>query len=214
MSNHAIPQKMKEAVGLVVVFVCSLSFAYGQAAADSSSWAFGAEANLYLFQGQSILLPVLRADNNKLHLEARYNYEDLQTFSGWVGYNFSGGQKVEYTITPMAGAVTGLSNGVAAGLEFTLSCGKFELYSESEYLFETDSRENNYMYSWTDLTYSFNDNLYCGLSFQRTRLYQTALDIQRGLILGGSLKNWELTGYLYNLGFDTPFGIITLGLEF
>jgi hypothetical protein len=196
-----------------IVFASSLSFACGQAPSDSSTWAFSAEGNLYLFQGQSILLPVMRADHNKLHLEARYNYEDLQTFSGWAGYNFSGGKKVEYTITPMVGAVTGLSNGVAAGLEFTFSSGKFELYSESEYLFETD-RENNYMYTWTDLTYSFNDNVYCGLSIQRTRLYQTALDIQRGLILGGSLKNWELTGYLYNLGFDTPFGILTLGVEF
>ncbi len=32
-----------------------------------------------------------------------------------------------------------------------------------------------------------------GISGQRTRLYQTNLDIQRGLLAGASLKNWELT---------------------
>ena len=205
---------MKQFIYTLLAVGLGISSARGQAPSDSSTWAFGAEANLYIIQGHSILLPVMRANKNKLHLEARYNYEDLQTFSGWAGYNITGGKQIEYMITPMIGGVVGLSKGIAPGLEFTFSSGKFELYSESEYLFNTDNKENNYMYTWTDLTYSINDNLYVGVSVQRTRLYQTALDTQRGLVLGGNLKNWEITGYLYNLGFDTAFGIISLGLEF
>ena len=154
-------------------------------------------------------MPLVKADRDWIHLEGRYNYEDRETFSAWFGYNFSGGKKLEYTITPMVGGVVGLTDGVAAGLEFTLSLGRFELYSESEYLFDADSNENNFYYNWSDLTYSPTDWLWVGISGQRTRLYQTDLDIQRGLILGGGWKNWELTTYFYNIGTDDHFILLT-----
>jgi len=149
-----------------------------------------------------------------LHLEARYNYEDLETFSGWVGYNFMGGKNFEYTITPMVGGVVGISNGFALGLEFSITYKKFELYNESEYIFDVETNENNFFYSWADLTYSPTEWLSVGLSGQRTRLYKTDLDIQRGLLVGGSYKNFELTGYVYNLGFEDVFVLIGLSARF
>lgn len=176
--------------------------------------AFGADANFYFFSDEFVFLPVLRMDKNRLHLEARYNYEDLETFSGWVGYNFKGGNKIEYVITPMIGGVVGLSNGLAPGLEFTLSYKSVELYSEAEYLFDSKTAENNFFYVWTDLMWSPKEWLWVGLSGQRTRLYQTDLEIQRGLLAGVALKNWELTGYLYNVGFDDPFALVTLSVSF
>jgi hypothetical protein len=183
-------------------------------ATEEKQWNFSAESNFYFFKDEFIFLPVVKADKNKLHLEARYNYEDLETFSGWVGYNFSGGKKVEYSITPMVGGVVGLSNGIAPGLEFTFTFNKFEIYSESEYLIETESNENNFYYQWTDITYAPKDWLWFGISGQRTRLYKTDLDIQRGLLLGGGYKSLELTGYLFNLGFDNPLVLITLSASF
>lgn len=177
-------------------------------------WEFGADLNFYFLPNDFFVLPVLLADKNKLHLEARYNYEDMNTFSGWVGYNFMGGKEFEFVITPMLGGVVGNSNGIAPGLEITLSYKGFELYTESEYLIETESNVNNFYYNWADLTYSPKDWLWFGISGQRTRLYQTDLEIQRGFILGGGYKHWELTGYLYNLGFDEPFGILTLTAHF
>jgi hypothetical protein len=193
---------------------CTFSYAQENPASSEKQWNFGADANMYFFPGEFILLPVFRADKNKLHLEARYNYEDLETFSAWAGYNFNGGKKIEYTITPMVGGVVGLSNGIAAGLEFTFTLNKFELYNESEYLFDVNTNENNFFYSWLDFTYAPKDWLWVGLSGQRTRLYQTELDIQRGLLIGGGYKSIELTGYVYNLGFDDPFVLITLSASF
>jgi len=38
--------------------------------------------------------PIVAADHGWLHLEARYNYENLRTGSLWAGYNFSAGQEV------------------------------------------------------------------------------------------------------------------------
>jgi hypothetical protein len=177
-------------------------------------WAISADLNTYIFSDYVFLLPVLKADKGALHLEARYNYEDMNTFSAWAGYNISGGKKWEYTFTPMLGGVIGNSNGLAPGLEFILAHKKFELYSESEYLFEFSDKTYSFFYNWTDFTYSPKDWLWFGISGQRTRLYQTDLEIQRGLIIGGGLKNWEFTGYLYNIGFDEPFVILTLSFNY
>lgn len=206
---------MKKFILLAVIAMAIGHHSFAQESASSEKlWNFGADANFYIFKDEFILLPVFKADKNKLHLEARYNYEDLETFSGWVGYNISGGKKLEYMITPMLGGVVGLTDGIATGLEFTLTYKSLEIYSESEYLFDMQTNENNFFYMWTDFTYAPKDWLWLGLSGQRTRLYQTDLEIQRGLLIGGALKNWELTGYLYNLGFDDPFVLLTLSLSF
>jgi hypothetical protein len=179
-----------------------------------SEWQFNTDVNFYFIPDDFFVLPVFRADKNKLHLEARYNYEDRETFSAWVGYNLSGGDNFQYAITPMIGGVVGLSNGIAPGLEMTLGWRSFELYTETEYVFDFASAEYNFLYNWTDITYSPRDWVWFGISGQRTRLYQTDLDIQRGLLLGGGANWWEVTGYLYNLGFDEPFVLLTLTANF
>jgi hypothetical protein len=199
----------------MLVLVTTLwSAAQESSSTSEKQWNFGADANFYIFPDDFFVLPVFRADKNNLHLEARYNYEDMETFSGWVGYNFSGGDEFEYTFTPMIGGVVGLSNGIAPGLELTLTYKNFEFYSEMENLFDLGESENNFYYNWTDLTYSPTDWLWLGISGQRTRLYQTDVEIQRGLILGGGFKQWELNSYFYNLDVEDPFFIITLAVSF
>ncbi|MBL7857571.1 MAG: hypothetical protein JNM57_07770 [Cyclobacteriaceae bacterium] len=201
-------------LSVLAISSCIVIHAQDTSPVSNKAWSFGADANLYFLPDDFFILPVLKADKNKLHLEARYNYEDKETFSAWVGYNFSGGNEFSYTFTPMLGGVVGLSHGIAPGLELTLSYKKFELYSEMENLFDLSNSENNFYYNWADFTYSPKDWLWLGISAQRTRLYQTDLDIQRGLLIGGGFKNWELTGYLYNLGFDNPFILMALTANF
>jgi len=57
------------------------------------------------------------------------------------------------------------------------------------------------------------DWLWFGVSVQRTKAFDTDLDIQRGLLLGGGYRWFGLTGYFFNLGFDDPYGIITLSVS-
>jgi len=140
-------------------------------------------------------------------------YEDMNTFSAWLGYNFSGGNNFQYTITPMVGGIIGNTNGIAPGLEFDFLFYGFELYSESEYVFDFQDHENDFFYNWTDFTYAPLDWLWFGLSAQRTRLYQTDLEIQRGLILGGGYKWFGLTAYLFNIGFDDPLFVLALSIN-
>ncbi len=207
---------MKKSIQILIGLVCSVSLAYSQQQDTSraSAWEFSAEANFYFFSDDFIFLPVFKADKDHLHLEARYNYEDENTVSAWAGYNFSGGQNLEYVITPMLGVAAGRTNGIAPGLEFTIGYKGFELYSEAEYLFDFESSDNNYFYSWTDLSYSPADWLWFGISGQRTRVYDSDLEIERGLLVGTGYKNWELTGYLYNIGSDDAFVLLSLSASF
>jgi hypothetical protein len=202
-----------------IFYLCIFAFGwtnlFAQAPSpESPAWEFNPDVSFYFLPHDFFVLPVFRADKNKLHLEGRYNYEDRETFSGWVGYNISGGKSLEYFITPMIGGVVGLTDGLAPGLEFTFSYGRFELYNEMEYLFDAESKENNYFYSWSDLTYSPTDWLWFGISGQRTRVYQTELDYQRGLLIGGGLKSWELNTYFFNIDTDDPFILVNLSVGF
>jgi len=200
---------------LIVVFVLISSFtsAQDQDTLTTSEWNFGVETDLY-FTDPFILLPIITVNNGKLHLETRFNYEDLKTASAWIGYNISGGDEFEYFITPMVGGAFGRTKGIAPGLEFTFGFAGFEIYSESEYLFDFEAKENNYFYSWNDLTYSPLDWLWFGLSAQRTRLYQTEVEIDRGLILGASYRNLQVTGYFFNLFTDNAFFMFSLVADF
>jgi len=198
-------------VAIILSLILISSFVYSQEedSSKSTSWNFNIETDLY-FTDPFIFLPIFIADKGSLHLEARYNYENLKTFSGWIGYNFSGGEQFEYFITLMVGAAVGRTDGIAPGLEFTLSYAGFELYSESEYLFDFESEEDNFFYSWTDLTYSPTDWFWFGISGQRTKLYDTDVEIDRGLILGAAYKDFEITGYFYDAFTDDAFFMLAL----
>ena len=178
------------------------------------TWNHSLENDFYFYKDDFLYLPIYSANKDRLHLEARYNYEDLKTVSAWGGYNFTGGNDFEYTITPMAGFVAGNINGLAPGLEFDFGYKGFELYSESEYVFDFKEKENDFFYNWTDLSYSPTDWLWFGLSGQMTKLYNAELEFEPGLLLGGGYRWFELTGYAYNLGGDDTFVMLSLTVNF
>jgi hypothetical protein len=200
-------------IGILFVLFFSNIVAQEQDTLEASEWEYGVETNLY-FTDPFVFLPIFTADKGNLHLEARYNYEDLKTASVWIGYNIYGGEELEYFITPMVGGAFGRTNGIAPGLEFTFSYIGFELYSESEYLFDFESKENNFFYNWTDFTYSPLDWLWFGISGQLTKLYETELETDRGLLLGAAYQNFEFTGYYYNAFTDDAFFMLALTTDF
>jgi len=200
----------------VLGFVLNISFGAAQEGDFNifRSWNHEMEMNFYFLKDDFVLLPMVQSDRGKLHLEVRYNYEDLKTGSAWIGYNITGGNDFTFLITPMAGGVVGNTNGMASGLELTFDFVGFEFYSEMEYVFDLKSRENNFYYNWTDFTYSPKNWLWFGLSAQWTQLYQSELEIQRGMLVGRSVRQFDLTGYLYNLGSDDFYVILTFGVNF
>ena len=181
---------------------------------ENNSWELAAIANLYMLSDQAYLNPLISADKNFLHLEARYNYEDLETGSIFAGINFQTGDSVELNVTPIIGVVFGNSNGIAPGFSFELNYGNLSISSEGEYFFSSDEKESNFFYSWSEVAYSPADWIWFGVAGQRTRAYETDLEIQRGLLLGFGKGNITVTGYVMNLGWDDVFGLISLEYSF
>ena len=110
--------------------------------ADEEAWSFSASATTYIVPDfQEYVQPTFTADRGWLHLEARYNYENLETGSAWIGYNFSGGEKLEWEFTPMLGGVFGDTTGIAPGYKFSLTYWKIEFSSEGECVFDLGDSE-------------------------------------------------------------------------
>jgi hypothetical protein len=178
-------------------------------------WSGWAELSLYVVPDDAnFAQPTLAVDRDWLHLEARYNYEAVNTGSLWVGANFEFGDAVTLALTPMFGVVIGDTDGAAPGLELTLSAWRLELYSEGEWVFDAGERSDSFYYNWTELTVQVTDWMDVGLVAQRTRLYQTDRDVQRGILAGVRWKQASLTGHVFEPFADQPTYVISLALEF
>jgi len=182
---------------------------------DENAWSFSASVSTYIVPNdQEYVQPTLTADRGWLHLETRYNYENLETGSAWVGYNFSGGEKLEWEFTPMLGGVFGNTTGIAPGYKFSLAYWKFALSSEGEFVFDAGTSEGSFFYNWSELSISPVDWFRFGLVGQRTRAYQTDVDIQRGLLVGFSYKKMDFTTYVFNLDRDKPTWVFSVAVSF
>jgi len=181
----------------------------------STAWHYSFNVSGYIVpHDRSYASPVFSADRKHLHLAARYNYEDQETGSVWAGYNFSAGNRVELAITPMIGGVLGNTEGVAPGYLASLTWKRAELSTEGEYVFDLRDQAGSFFYSWMELSYSPMEWWRTGLVAQRTKAYHTDLDIQRGVLLGFSVKRVDFTTYIFNAGWTEPTVVLSFGFHF
>jgi hypothetical protein len=179
------------------------------------NWIYTATIYQYILPNEKNTTSLISTmDNSAWHIEARYNYEDEKTGSVFGGYHFKTGNKLVLDFTPMFGFVLGNTNGVAPGLETNLTWKNFDFYAESEYVFDFDGKENNFFYNWSELGITPVDKLRTGISVNRTRLFQTDLEFQKGIFAQYSF--WKLTaGAFYFNPFSTDYYLMaTLGIEF
>lgn len=180
-----------------------------------AKWEYSVAIMGYLVPNDlSYASPTFMADHSRLHLEARYNYESQKTASAWIGYNLSAGDKVELAITPLLGAVFGDMQGIAPGYEFSLTWKKLELLSDGEYVYDTSDHSGSFFYSWNEFVYSPADWFHAGLVSQRTRAYQTSLDLQRGFSVGVAYRRTDFTVYTFNAGWTDPTVVLNLSFNF
>jgi hypothetical protein len=182
---------------------------------SKNPWAFKLTIAGYIIPNEtSYADPILTADRYGLHLEARYNDENLRTGSLWAGYNFSAGKTLVLKVTPMIGGVFGRTTGIAPGCEASLTYKKIELSISNEYVFDTTNKSASFYYSWPQITYSPVDWFRVGAAAQRTKAFQTSLDVQRGFLVGVSHKHVEFTTYIFNAGWTDPTVVLELGVSF
>ena len=217
MTAHATSRKHSQLWFCYVRQVRAQHTASQQASplAGTDPWSYSITFDAYVVpHGPSYVDPIATADRDWLHLEARYNYENLETGSLWVGYNFSAGHELVLTATPMIGGVIGRTMGVAPGYEVSLSYKKVALSTDGEYVFDTTNRSGNFFYTWSTLTYSPVNWFRAGLVEQRTRAYRTPLDVQRGLLVGFSHKQVEFTTYIFDIAVTDPTIVLEFGVSF
>ena len=183
--------------------------------ADVKAWSLSLSATTYVVPDfREYVQPTFTADRDWFHLETRYNYENLNTGSIWLGYNFSGGEKLEWEFTPMLGGVFGDTIGIAPGYKMSLSYWKLEFSSEGEFVFDTRDEEGSFLYFWSELSIAPVDWFRFGLVGQRTRAYQSDVDIQRGLLVGVTYKQADFTTYVFNLDHGKPTWVFAVSLSF
>jgi hypothetical protein len=179
------------------------------------SWSIAASAATYILPDSAdYVQPVMTADRGWLHLEGRFNYEDLDTGSAWFGYNISVGKKVTLELTPMVGAVFGNTDGVAPGFRGALSWGMLDLSSETEYVFDTAHAADSFFYTWSEAGVAPVEWCRVGVVIQRTKIDETEFEIERGAFAGVSYKRADITAYVFNLRATRPTVVVGVGVQF
>ncbi len=182
---------------------------------SSKEWTFFLGGYGYLGGGDSAYgSAALSADRKWLHLEARYNYENLKTGSLWTGYNFIAGHELVFRLTPMFGVVVGRTTGIAPGYELSFAYKRLELYSEGEYVRNTKDKQDSFFYSWNELRYSPVNWLHFGFVDQGSKAHRTEFDGQRGVALGFSRQNIDYTIYTFISGSGGPSVVLALSYTF
>lgn len=193
---------MRVVTSLMVTLAMACGTAEAQtstASADRNGWSLDASAFTYIVPDtENYVQPTVAADRGWLHLEARFNYEDRDTGSVWLGYNFSIGDEVALEITPMIGAVIGKTAGIAPGYKASLRWRMVDIYSETEYVVDAGESTDSFLYTWSEFALAPTDWSRFGLALQRTKVYQSAFDIQRGFFAGFSFKRAEVAAYVFD----------------
>jgi hypothetical protein len=156
---------------------------------NETKWEFSLSTFTYLAQHErDYVNPNFTADYDRLHLEARYNYEALKTGSVWIGYNFPSfciGNDLEVNVTPMLGGVFGDLTGVAPGYSIEASYKIIKASTQGEYFFDAGNNSRNFFYSWSEFSASLPkaDCVRAGLVVERTQASGDS-DVRRGPLVG------------------------------
>jgi hypothetical protein len=162
----------------------------------------------------SLLQPTAHFQSAKnWYIEGRYNYEDVQTFSLYVGKNISGGKDLEFSITPMIGYSIGKFNGVSLAGNLDLDWEGFYFSSQSQYSKSINTADDNFLFSWSEIGYSITDHVFTGISAQYTRQMGENY-MEAGILAGVSLGKLEIPLYMFNPFRKNQNFILGLSYEF
>ena len=147
----------------------------------------------------SMLAPVAHYQSKqKWYAEARYNYEDINTFSLYAGRTFSSQRDFSWSLTPMIGGMAGKLKGGSFGLNSECSFKKFAFNSQAQYSVSAETQNDNFFYNWSELYYQPLDWIYTGIAVQHTRVYATNTLVDPGILLGFSYNQWSFPLYSFN----------------
>jgi hypothetical protein len=132
--------------------------------------------------------------------EARYNFDELNTFSLYAGKRFSGRGNLSWDATPLIGGLMGQMNGGSVGVHFGMDYRKLFFASQSQYSFSVENNNDRYFYNWSEFGYNATSWFYAGLALQQTNIYKSPGKLEPGCMVGFSISNWTIPFYAFNTG--------------
>lgn len=203
-----------------VALVCCLAQALiGVAAATEESeqkqWKVTANVYGYVVPDEpNFVMVTAPVEIGRWHVEARYNYEALHSGSGLAGVNVGWGRTLKLNVTPMAGLVFGDLDGLVPALRLTLAWWKLDFYGESETVIDFHDSGDSFFYAWSELGFTPVHWTRFGVALQRSRVFQTSRDVQRGLFASVTIRFLTLSLYEFNAPWATPTWVIAASVTF
>ena len=203
----------------LLAIACLLLIHYTAAA----QWKAGIEQYVYTHTALSeAIVPVCHlqsADN--FYAELRYNYEDIKTLSIYGGKTFSGGNRLRYDITPMAGFSTGRFTGISFAFNADLEWESFFISSQTQYSLTIKKKDSiaikknagSFFFSWSELGYNFSRYFFAGLAMQYTR-QKGKNDFKPGFLAGLNFKNLSFPFYLFSPFHPDHYFVLGVNYEF
>src|SRR6476619_7539764 len=117
---------MKTMAAISVCIISSMN-ARSQSAASVEQYYFTPTAG-----SEGMMTPIANfTTSNNWYGEARYNFDELNTFSLYAGKRFAGSGNLSWEATPLIGGLMGQMNGGSVGLNFGIDYRKLFFSSQS-----------------------------------------------------------------------------------
>jgi hypothetical protein len=179
------------------------------------AWEFAATGyHTSVRNGDNYGSAILAADRGPLHLEGRVSYEAIGARSAFVGWTFSGGDALTWELTPIVGGAWGTVRAFVPGIEASVASGRFDFYTEAEYVRDHGDHSANYLYAWSELGFRPVEWLRAGLVGQRTRAYGVDRDFQRGPFVQATWRRVTVGGFWFNPGSSEQVFVFSIGAAF
>jgi hypothetical protein len=155
----------------------------------------------FYYPGSDGLLPSLSTkmyyqSSTNWYAEARYNYEEEETFAMSVGKSWVKEGDWSYAFTPILGLSGGKLQGASFGVNSYLSHKMFSFSSSLQYGICPGQVKAN-LYSWSELNCQVSEYFYAGITLQQAWAYQTNNEWEPGLQTGICFKGWTFPMYIF-----------------
>ena len=146
----------------------------------------------------TIVPKVFYQSPKKWYSELRYNYEAIQSASVHFGRKIGFKKIPALEIIPVGGIIFGSLNGGSAGAIIEVSINRFCFLSEPQYVFSFGQKEENYFYSWSEVSYELFSSVYAGLALQQTKSFSLPNVFEPGIMAGITIKNFDIPVYCFS----------------
>ena len=161
----------------------------------------------------NLVYVIHHSTKKNVYTELRYNYEDLNTVSGYIGKTLEINGNSNFSVSPMAGLVVGNYTGGSLAMNTDFEYKKIYFSSQAQYTINKDDETNNFFYNWSELAYYTLPWLYTGVTLQQTWLPETKMKTVPGILAGFKKNRWSVPVYLFNPAGKERYFIIGVNIE-